>query len=312
MDLRTGRKGAPAVLDESVSSPEQDGDAWPLKPPRHGGGSKVTVLLYEESDLVYRPQKPPTFRGHSLARLLQRSSGARDRSEAIWQALRALGFDWMVYGTVLRVRQNLQPRAFLSSYANRALLLRYFSRRHHEVDPFFQGTVGAELPIAWTLEELAAYAPLMSQRGREYLSDVQDCGVGSGVSFDVPGSSRANERQIFSLLSRDPRGRWVNDGVLEGALSLASCLHTRLSKDAHIRPQLAAPRQSLSARQLQILELLARGDSDRRIAEQLGLSAFTIDYHMRQLRSHFGVHNRVQLINAAGVASIWPARVPIP
>ena len=44
---------------------------------------------------------------------------------------------------------------------------------------------------------------------------------------------------------------------------------------------------------------VARGESDKRIAHHLRISSHAVDYHMRQLRSRFAVHNRVQLAQAS-------------
>lgn len=274
----------------------------------HGATGRQAVLFYEESDLVIPAVQLPAFRLPRLAEQLHRANGARARGEVVRNALRDLGFEWMVYGSIAVERRQLHPRAFLASYANPTLLHRYFSRRHHEVDLFYQGTTETSLPIAWTVDELAAHRTMRSDRARAYLDDLRASGVGSGVSFDVPGPRRQNERYLVSLLSSDPRAEWLSDQVLQGAFTLACCMHELLSRHALIRPAVSAARQALSARQIEILDLLAKGHSDRGIAEQLGLSAYAIDYHMRQLRRHFGVRNRVQLVNAAAAASIWPSR----
>jgi DNA-binding CsgD family transcriptional regulator len=38
---------------------------------------------------------------------------------------------------------------------------------------------------------------------------------------------------------------------------------------------------------------------DKLIASQLNLTLHNVDYHLRRLRKRFGVHNRVQLTQAA-------------
>ncbi len=61
--------------------------------------------------------------------------------------------------------------------------------------------------------------------------------------------------------------------------------------------------------QRDILACLAQGLSDKEIARRMDMSIFNVDYHMRRLRSHFGVRNRVQL--AAAAALLRPA-APLP
>jgi len=268
---------------------------------------RQAVFLYEEQDLSIAPVHDVPFRQPSLLMKLQAMSHADDRVRVVRHVLGGLGFEWMVYGTVARERQSLYPRAFLATYANRSLLHRYFSRRHHDVDPFFQGDTSTTLPNAWTVDELAEHRSLRNRRGMAYLADLTKSGVVSGLSFDVPGSHQHNERAIISLLSCRRGADAIDDRVMQGALSLACCMHHLLAYRALVRRRTTpSSRQILSPRQLEILDLLALGNSDRRIAEQLGLTGYAIDYHMRQLRRHFGVQNRLQLINAASAAAICP------
>ena len=220
--------------------------AWPsprsfLRLAEQNWSGRQSVLLYEEHDLSFPRPKSTAFHIPPLAAGLLRAQEADDRIALVRQALAELGFEWMVYGTVAAERHALQPRAFLCTYANRALLHRYFSRRHHEVDPFFQGSAEPMLPTAWTVDELAEHRSLRSARGLAYLTDLIDSGVTCGLSFDVPGSSKHNERAIISLLSSQRPAHPASEDVMHRALSFACCLHYLLSRHALIPSGVGVP-----------------------------------------------------------------------
>lgn len=57
--------------------------------------------------------------------------------------------------------------------------------------------------------------------------------------------------------------------------------------------------QSLTRRELQVLQMMARGLAPLDVARTLFLSVKTVAHHRRQLLAKFGVTNDVQLVNAA-------------
>jgi LuxR family transcriptional regulator, maltose regulon positive regulatory protein len=70
-------------------------------------------------------------------------------------------------------------------------------------------------------------------------------------------------------------------------------------------------RDRLSERELEVLRLLARGDSNQEIAETLVLSIDTIKRHVSNIFSKLGVHSRVQAVaraTALGLLSDEPDR----
>ncbi len=54
--------------------------------------------------------------------------------------------------------------------------------------------------------------------------------------------------------------------------------------------------QELTAREVQVLALLARGLSDAQIAAELVLSEDTVKTHVRRLTAKFGVRNRTAAV----------------
>ena len=51
-------------------------------------------------------------------------------------------------------------------------------------------------------------------------------------------------------------------------------------------------------RELEVLELLAAGASNRRIARELGVSEHTVKFHLRSIFRTLGVSNRTQAATA--------------
>lgn len=69
-----------------------------------------------------------------------------------------------------------------------------------------------------------------------------------------------------------------------------------------------APAAALSARQVQVLTLVAQGKTYREVAAIIGLSERTVKYHMAEVLDRLHLDNRAQVI--AYVARYWPGRGP--
>ena len=54
-----------------------------------------------------------------------------------------------------------------------------------------------------------------------------------------------------------------------------------------------------SARKREILDLVAAGMPNKAIAGRLGITAWAVEKHLRQLFHHYDVPNRAALVNAA-------------
>jgi DNA-binding NarL/FixJ family response regulator len=57
--------------------------------------------------------------------------------------------------------------------------------------------------------------------------------------------------------------------------------------------------QSLTAREIQVLELIAHGLADKQIAHTLNIAESTATNHVRNIRSKLGVQDRTQAATAA-------------
>jgi two-component system response regulator DevR len=77
-----------------------------------------------------------------------------------------------------------------------------------------------------------------------------------------------------------------------GTLMTPSSIATLLNR----RRQTEAQRESLTAREKEVLRLVAEGHSSRDIASKLGISYATVRTHIRSLGAKLGVHSKVQAI----------------
>ena len=61
--------------------------------------------------------------------------------------------------------------------------------------------------------------------------------------------------------------------------------------------QLAAPRRELTAREIEVLRLIARGHTNREIAERLFLSVRTVESHRARIQRKLGRSRRSDLVD---------------
>ena len=89
-------------------------------------------------------------------------------------------------------------------------------------------------------------------------------------------------------------------GAADGDMLLsAELLATLLSHQQERRPRPVEPASRISeltAREHQVLELLAAGLDNRQIARQLGISYATVRTHVRNLLEKIGVHSRLEAV----------------
>lgn len=237
-----------------------------------------------------------------LVEALLRESSHEARTALMQSAIRGIGFDWLGYASATSAGGQIQLRTFMDTYAHPGWRDYYLRERYYEVDPRHPrpGTFG--LPLVWDVSDLerSAASGVQALRLRRFLDDLRDAGIRSGVflNLPMPGSS---DFVAISFMSGIESRRWIGDPVVGQALTVGFALHEFLTCHADIPALGSRQRDGLSDVQRDILACLAQGLSDKQIANRMEMSIFNVDYHMRRLRSHFGVRNRVQLANAAAM-----------
>jgi DNA-binding NarL/FixJ family response regulator len=67
-----------------------------------------------------------------------------------------------------------------------------------------------------------------------------------------------------------------------------------------VKPATTAPESPLSRREQQVAQLVARGLTNRQIAEQLFVSERTAENHVQHILAKLGLRNRTQIATWAG------------
>jgi DNA-binding NarL/FixJ family response regulator len=125
-------------------------------------------------------------------------------------------------------------------------------------------------------------------------------------------SASEDPRDVRKALAHGAKG-YVTKSV--GAKTLTSALQLVLSGNVYLPPLLAngpAPERAdaravLTGRQMEVLEALARGLTNKDIGLKLDLSEKTVKTHITAIFRALNVVNRTQAINAARDANLLPS-----
>jgi DNA-binding CsgD family transcriptional regulator len=182
---------------------------------------------------------------------------------------------------------------------------------------FTTGSV-AGIPLENTMRSSILDAVLEHERPRlrDYIDTV--VATGEAISFQMDGVGPHGSTSRYSVrLGPIKRGRSVV------ALSLVSTDLTRRAQAAEpvpasdgARPVHAAGRSpeelaashDLTAREMEVLALLAQGLTDRQLADSFGLSRRTIGHHVSHILRKLGVPNRTAAALAAREAGLGAER----
>jgi DNA-binding NarL/FixJ family response regulator len=118
------------------------------------------------------------------------------------------------------------------------------------------------------------------------------------------------------MLSMHSEDTWVRQAMEAGArgyilksamdLDLAAAVKRVAKGETVLDPQLARPAalkgeraSGLSARELQVLQLIVEGKSNKEIASQLNVSANTVAVHRANIMDTLGIHKTAELVTYA-------------
>ena len=269
----------------------------------------AAVTLYDEADLI-TVNAPHQGTQSALVRQLLATGSARQRERIVRMCLDEIGFEWMGYYAVRQLPGGGLQRTYLATYSRYDWVKRYFDQHYDDVDPCHKRACESVLPLVWDadfVEETIGSGPT-STRARRFVKDLQESGMNSGISFPVtsPGGQQG-DRTVISFVSSIANRRWMGDRVQGDALMFGLRLHDFMVQHVRLPEKGAAgddrtcgaTANGLPAMQQAVLGHVARGLTDRQIAERLSVSSHAVDYHLRQLRQRFAVRNRMQLVNAA-------------
>jgi DNA-binding CsgD family transcriptional regulator len=270
-------------------------------PARREEGRCPAVHLHEDLPPVLRPPAPGDTLPGPLAALVA-AGDAAGRRRAIDDMLAAIGCDWLAFGALAPAGDGARPLSMCTANADAGWIRHYCDEAYYEVDPRLAHAARSSLPATWTLEQLEAAAVDTPARAplRRFVADLAATGMRGGSFLVLPGPAEGR-RHFVSLLAHDPGRRLLSGETMGQVLAIGFCLHEYYTRYSGLPdpPEPAEPAAVLTPVQREILGHVARGESDKRIAYHLSISSHAVDYHMRQLRNRFAVHNRVQLAQAS-------------
>ncbi|MEO1291551.1 MAG: LuxR family transcriptional regulator [Pseudomonadota bacterium] len=160
---------------------------------------------------------------------------------------------------------------------------RYRSEHYDDIDPIISRARQVERAFNWFDIE---NQPLADPKARQMIADLRAAGFKDGVA--VPAFIRPGDIAYFGL------------GAKEQDLHLSELQLYQLQmicQHVHIRYNELVDKESmakLAPREVQVLELIARGKSTPAIGESLGISRNTVDTLTRRIFEKMGVSTRVE------------------
>lgn len=284
------RSPEPELLDEPICYVDA------MEAPEPAGNPPG--LSYGEPQLTVRPVATSYGVPDLLGELLAAGSAPR-REEIVRARLCRLGFKWLVHGTVRQDHDGADYLELFTTYAHAGWARRYLAERYHEVDPRWHDAPPGGVPLMWETQDIWSRVQerWAGERGYRFAEELCDSGLRSGLYFRVVSPVPLGGQAVVSFASSAPRRHWLTEEVVGQALTLGLCLHEFLSRHVR-RPGLVLPSPLHDVRQ-DILRCLSHGLTNKQVANQLGISLYTVEYHLRYLRRHFSVRNRTQLVLAS-------------
>src|SRR5215216_2780996 len=105
------------------------------------------------------------------------------------------------------------------------------------------------------------------------------------------------DEDIYRALQAGARGYLLKDMLREGLIEAIRAVHSGQRRiPAEVAERLAErmTRTNLTAREMEVLELIVKGRSNKEIAAQLGVAEGTVKIHINNILSKLGVSDRTQ------------------
>jgi DNA-binding NarL/FixJ family response regulator len=109
----------------------------------------------------------------------------------------------------------------------------------------------------------------------------------------------AGDFQIFRALKAGARGYLLKDMLRQEVLETIRAVHAgqkRLSSEAAAEIAEHATDDVLTPREIDVLQLIAKGNANKEIAGQLSLNEETIKGHVKNILAKLGVHDRTHAV----------------
>ena len=192
-----------------------------------------------------------------------------------------------------------------------------------EDHPLFRAAVArvlsevSDFTVAATAESVAQFAAARLEPGAVVILDLKLRGVGDAAAvMQVVGmghrvlvvSAHAGQEEVLGAIGAGAKGYLTKD--TDGA-EIIRAVREVAAGNSYVTPTLASfllnaslgrsagPKLVLSAREREVLSLVAAGEKDQDIAELLHISVRTVRSHLDRIRDKTGLRNRAQLTRYA-------------
>jgi DNA-binding NarL/FixJ family response regulator len=142
---------------------------------------------------------------------------------------------------------------------------------------------------------------------------VMDCALPKMNGLDATRQILKKSPEVMVLmLSMHPEGTWVRQSLEAGArgyilknaadLELGGAIRKVMAGEIVLDPQVESPkplkgeRNTLTQRELEVLQMIAQGKSNKEIAAELKLSANTVAVHRANIMDALGIHKTAELV----------------
>jgi len=142
---------------------------------------------------------------------------------------------------------------------------------------------------------------------------VMDCALPKMNGLDATRRIlRTSRETLVLMLSMHPEGTWVRQSLDAGArgyilknavdLELGTAIRRVAAGELVLDPQVESPRplkgerNTLTPREVEILQMIAQGKSNKEIAAELSLSANTVAVHRANIMDALGIHKTAALV----------------
>ena len=223
-----------------------------------------------------------------LERCQSEQCSRADIGAAFHAAIERLGFRYFACCSRIDPRDPPTATVLLHNYPA-AWARRFRAAGLFRLDPVLQLAERTPAPFFWD----AAFATRpITERQRGLLEEAAGYGIAHGYTVPLeacgpPGSPRASCSVV-------PEGGAIDPRSYTTVQLLALYLYA-FTRRARMQPS-GAMGAELTPRERQCLQLVACGKTDWEIARLLGLSPFTVHYHIERAKRRFDVITRIQAV----------------
>lgn len=223
----------------------------------------------------------------SVDSFIQRSADIEDFKSLVslfQELLTALGFESISYYIVRQSYRSVSAKAGARLDKDVEVADALFGRgRSFDFDPVVSALLEKLEPFHWFVVE---ENNRVSDDQRRVLQKLRADGFIDGIA--VPVMARPGELAVFTLSKRGVRFSFSKSELRKLQIA-CHAMHLRSEEliDGDVDAQ-------LSRRETDVMRLVARGKTNREIAEVLKLSSHTVDTLIRRCFSKLGVSNRIE------------------